>query len=192
MRPGETHILSRPHPIYWAGWRSDTRTLQQAGWEFSASQREDLDEVGLAFRHPNLGLRGVTNTIPAYVYAQMHDHHEGPVFHVAWMTDAHVQVQTVHIPEWASACSPVDMKPQYVHEVKTFEDTVRFAPVNMTRTAELIVDPDDVSAMMDRILTLQDPARQKRYREAVRQGRAGSERPVPRQTFHAQIVSLAS
>lgn len=186
------HILSRRHPIHFAGWSSDTFTLQQAGWEFSASQRPELDEVGLAFRHPNLGLRGMTDTIPAYRYAAMDAHHEGPAFQVVWMTDAHVQVQRVHIPTWAGDCSPVDMKPQYVPEVKTFEDSVRFAQVSMARTAELIVDPDDVSAMMDRILTLQDPARQKRYREAVRQGRAGSDRPAPRQKFHAQIVSLVA
>lgn len=193
MRLGEQRILSRPHPIHFAGWRSDTFTLQQAGWEFSAAQREDMDAVGLAFRHPQLGLKGLTNTIPAYLYENLNDHHNGaPPLNVCWMTDAQVQFKHYEVPMWAAQCAPVDMRPQMIDEVKSFDDLVRFAPVSLARTVELVVDPDDVSAMMDRILTLQDPARQERYRETVRQGRRAQERPVPRQEFHAQIVSLAS
>ena len=194
MLPGDRHILSRPHPMHFAGWRSDTFTLQQAGWEFTASQRIGMDEVGLAFQHPRLGLKGLTNTIPSYVYAEMGIHRDtAPPFHVTWMTDAQVQFRQIEIPHWLPSCDPVDMRPQMIDEIKDFDDMVRFAGVSMARTAELIVDPDDVSAMMDRILTLQNPARQKRYREIVRQGRqVGSAKPVSRQNFHAQIVSFAA
>ena len=196
MRLGDRHIQSRPHRIHFAGWRSDTFTLQQAGWEFSACQRIEFDEIGLAFRHPQLGLRGVTSTIPGMMYEMA-----GPdaelQFNVVWMTDAQVRVREYKMPNFImraeDAMAPVDMRPQIV-EIKDFDDMVRFAGVTLVRSNEIIVDPDDVSAMMDRILELQQPERRERMMKIARENRMEGNRiqPVPKQHFHAQLVSIAA
>jgi len=185
------YILSRPHPVIWAGFRSDTRTLQQAGWEFSASQQFETDSVGLVMRHGVMGIHAVTNTVPNMMY----DLHPQALqqFRVNYLTDRGITFQHMEVPNWLPTCRPVDMQPQMV-EVKSIEDMNLFAGC-MARTQELIVDPDDVSAMMDRILELQRPGAQAHYEKVLRDSRAeGSvvRGAGPRQNFHAQVISLVA
>jgi hypothetical protein len=186
----DRHILSRPHPVLWAGFRSDTQQLQQAGWEFSAKQMYERDEVGLVMRHGVLGIHAVTNTVPNIMY----DMHPQAVqqFHVQYLTDRSIKYQSYTPPPWVQNCKPVDMRPQLV-EVKSIEDMQLFAGC-MARTNEVIVDPDDVTAMMDRILDLQKPGAQAHYEKVLRESRDGYgvvPGVGPRQAFHAQVVSLA-
>lgn len=187
----DRHILSRPHPVLWAGFRSDTATLQQAGWEFSASQRYDTDSVGLVMRHGVMGIHAVTDTVPNMMY----DIHPQALqeFHINYLTDRGIQYRTFNAPDWLPACEPVDMSPQMV-EVKSIEDMQLFAGC-LARTQEIIVDPDDVSAMMERILDLQKPGAQEHYEKVLRDSRAEGavvRRAGPRQQFHAQIISLVA
>jgi hypothetical protein len=195
MRLGDRHIQSRPHEIHFAGWRSNTFALQQAGWEFTAQQHIEYDGIGLAFRHPQLGLRGVTNVLPSMFYEELRHDDRGAIFNVAWMTDAQVRVREYQMPEFIThgQMEPVDMRPQIV-EVKDFDDMVRFAGVTLVRTNEIIVDPDDVSAMMDRILELQQPERRERLMRIAKENRQPGTRiqEVPKQHFHAQLVSIAA
>lgn len=187
----DRHILSRPHPVLWAGFRSDTRTLQQAGWEFSASQRYESDSIGLIMRHGVLGIHAVTNTVPHVMY----DLHPQALqqFHINYLTDRGIQYRTFDAPSWLPSCEPVDMQTQMV-EVKSLEDMNLFAGC-LARTNEIIVDPDDVSAMMDRILDLQKPGAQAHYEQVLRDSREeGSimRGAGPRQQFHAQVISLVA
>ncbi len=189
----DRHILSRPHPIFWAGFRSDTQQLQQAGWEFSASQMYERDEIGLVMRHGALGIHATTNTVPNMMY----DLHPQVLqqFHVQWLTDRGIKFQqtSLTMPDWLPSCQPVDMRPQMV-EVKSIEDMQLFAGC-MARTNEIIVDPDDVNAMMERILDLQRPGAQEHYERVLRESRAEGavvRGAGPRQAFHAQVISLVA
>ena len=191
MAFAERNILSRPHPVLWAGFRSDTRTLQQAGWEFSASQQFESDSVGLVMRHGAMGIHAVTNTVPNMMY----DLHPQALqqFHINYLTDRGIQYRQFDMPHWLPTCTPADMQPQMV-EVKSIEDMNLFAGC-MARTQELIVDPDDVSAMMDRILDLQKPGAQAHYEQVLRESRvegAVVRGTGPRQAFHAQVISLVA
>ncbi len=187
----DRYILSRPHPVHWAGFRSDTRTLQQAGWEFSASQRYETDSVGLVMRHGVMGIHAVTNVVPNMMY----DLHPQALqqFHINYLTDRSIEFHYTNMPDWLPSCEPVDMQPQIV-EVKSIEDMHLFAGC-LARTNEIIVDPDDISAMMDRILDLQKPGVQEHYEKVLREGRDAHSvvrRAGPRQQFHAQIISLVA
>lgn len=189
----DRNILSRPYPVYWAGFESTTLRLQQAGWEFSASQRYGMDAVGLMMRHQATGMVGCTNTVPNMLLYDMGHMSALPPFAVEWLTDQKVMIHNYHAPDWLHACEPVDMKPQMV-EVKDIRDTNLFAGVALTRTKELIVDPNSVPELMDRILELQEPGRQEHFQKMVREAkREGSHMSAPpRQDFHAQIVSIAA
>lgn len=185
----ERRILSRPHPVFWAGFRSDTQTLQQAGWEFTASQRYEVNEVGLVMRHGAMGVHAVTNTVPNMMY----DLHPQAVqqFHINYLTDRGIQYRTFDTPHWLPSCEPVDMSPQMV-EVKSIDDMQLFAGC-LARTKEIIVDPEDVSALMDRILDLQKPGAQAHYEEVLRKNKVEGaivRGAGPRQAFHAQVISL--
>ncbi len=187
----DRHILSRPHPVVWAGFRSDTRTLQQAGWEFSASQQFETDSVGLVMRHGAMGIHAVTNAVPNMMYDL---HPQAPQqFHVNYLTDRGIQYRTFNAPDWLPDCQPVDMQPQMV-EVKSIEDMNLFAGC-MARTQELIVEPDDVAALMERILAMQKPGAQAHYEKVLRDSRAEGavmRGAGPRQQFHAQVISLVA
>lgn len=190
----ERHILSRPHPVFWAGFRSDTVTLQQAGWEFSSDQHFERDSLSLMMRHEAMGIHARTNDVPNMMYEVM-VRPERPEFHVQWLTDRSVrwhQVGGFDMPQRVDEYTPVDMKPQMV-EVKNLEDMNMFAGC-LARTRELIVDPDDVNGMMERILELQDPARQEYYKQRLRENKVEGRRmeAAPRQNFHAQIISLVT
>ena len=187
----DRHILSRPHPVLWAGFRSDTRTLQQAGWEFSASQQFETDSIGLVMRHGVMGIHAVTNTVPHIMY----DRHPQAVqqFHINYLTDRSIKFERYRMPQWVSECNPVDMIPQMI-DVKSIEDMNLFAGC-LARTQEIIVDPDDVSAMMERILDLQKPGAQAHYEKVLRESRiegAVMREVGPRQAVHAQVISLVA
>lgn len=188
----ERNILSRPHPVHWAGFRSDTRTLQDAGWEFSAEQRVETDSVGLVMRHGAYGIHAVTCTVPNMMY----DLHPQALqqFHIQYLTDRGIQFQTYQMPDWVASCKPVDMMPQMV-EVKSIEDMNMFAGV-MVRNKEIIVEPEDVSTLMDRILELQKPEAKAHYERVLREQQKGHalvrDGAGPRQQFHAQVISLVA
>ncbi len=188
----ERNILSRPHPIYWAGFRSDTRTLQQEGWEFSASQHYEMDSVGLVMRHGAYGIHAVTSLVESRPY-DLHPQALQP-FHIQYLTDRGIKFQSYQPPNWLQECKPVDMMTQMV-EVKDIDDMNMFAGI-LARTKELIVEPEDVSALMDRILDLQKPGAQAHYEKVLREGRDGHAAvrggAAPRQQFHAQVISLVA
>ena len=185
-------VQSAPHQIYWAGFRSDTYTLQQNGWEFSADQRIERDEIRLAMRHQDTGMHAVTSAIPGFMYA------ENPMarqhFNVVFMTDRGMKFQYYPAePIMAvTEATPVDMRPQRV-EVKDIEDFKIFG-CPLVRTNEVIVDPNSVPDLMDRILELQDPARKEHFMRLAKEAKAPGRiiEPGPQQQFHAQIVSIAA
>ena len=186
-------VISQAHPVCWAGFQSDTRTLQQNGWEFSAHQDMADHSFGLMLRHQALGIHAATNLIH-YGHMEMKHRDARLAFYIQWLTDKSINFQHVQPPQWVDECSPVDMQPQVIHEMKNIDDLNLFAGVSLARTKQLIVDPDDVSAMMARILEVQDPARQERFKKMAAEARqeGSPNKASPRQTFHAQIVSIAA
>ncbi len=195
MEWGTPFVQSQPHPICWAGFKSDTYTLQQHGWEFEAYQNMAAHRFALAFRNKSLGMKGVTNEVDYDIaYAGIRQPGAYLPFYIDWMTTADVRVQHVHMPPWCHETTPVDMKPTVITEMKTFEDTFLFAGAPLVRTNEIIIDPNDVGNMMDRILELQDPDKKEHFLEAAKAAKAQGSvaRAGPRQNFHAQILSIAS
>jgi hypothetical protein len=89
---------------------------------------------------------------------------------------------------------PIDAAPQMTRiERKSIEDFGIFA-TPLARTEEIIVEPETVSELLERIKSLQAPelaAIRERNRRRERDPGAVAE-PMQRQRFHAQIVSLAA
>ena len=187
-------LLSRPVPIHWAGFESDTFSLQHSGWSFSAEQDVYRRTMRLAMHHSKMRLTGITE-VTEWEYRNNPDHWHRPTRPLNMIAVGNVHVidgklyetlaQTVRFPvmkrfePWKF--HPIDCTPTYAtEEPKALEDLVYFAPLDRKR----IILPDEaVPELMARILELQQPAREEHFkREAHRNA------PL----LHAQILSIAS
>jgi len=191
----ERRILSKPIPVHWAGFESNTLKLQNAGWEFSAEQSMENLQSRILIRHQAYQMHGCSAFVATNFFGlQRGDEWDGIRFPIQWMTSGGVQVH--RIQDNLSAFAAVDMQPQLQcqHEIKNIEDMALFAGVSLARTKEVIVDPATVPDLMAQILEMQTPARKEYYDEKVRLARQVGRRideVNPRQKFHAQILSLA-
>lgn len=196
-----SRMLSIPLQIEWAGWRTDTLKLQQAGWSLSADQDVMSDTMRIAMEHKNLQMRAISHRID-FRYKQLL-HGDGPGSY-DWMRamvlPMHMIGREVHIHEqgpidW-STFKPIDATPTFVqHRIGKLQDLVHFAPAQV-KTKELIIPQENVEELMERILKLQDPARIARIREDIRNPEGitldGIDKMHGKQRFEAQIISMAA
>lgn len=183
-------MLSRPVELHWAGWRSDTFTLQQHGWSLSAEQNIERMQMSIAMRNERAGMSGITAPMNWEYMRDMQDFrgHHTPQLPVHLM-GRKIEVMHTMGDHWSNF-RPIDAQPQFMQrERRSLEDFVHFAPAH-TRTQQLIVPEDTVDDLMERILKMQQGPRIERIREEIREGERISFQP--RQKFHAQIVSIAA
>lgn len=194
----DERFLSPPCRVLFAGWETTTTKLQQAGWQLAAEQVMYDHRVRIAMRHAPSGLYMVSESVD-YGFAPRYtdrfqsfgtDPWAAPTFVVR-----HVGSNiTVQIVDNLANFSPIDAAPQLVcAEVKGIEKFNLFA-TPLTRTEEIIVEPETVSELMEKIRALQAPELAAiRQRNRMREGRSeGSRAPIAQQQFHAQILSIAA
>lgn len=185
-------IWSAPIKLHWAGWETDTLSLQQAGWQVSAEQDPQRDRMRIFMQHEGMMMQAMTDNIN-FRYRE------------ALVDFSGLYVNSLNIPVQAIGRSitfqmhgtvsikpqPIDAYPQMRHqEVHRMEDLVHFAPL-LTRTNEIILGEAEVPDMLAEILKRQDPARQARLKASLREDRMGMA-VMPRQQVHAQIISIAA
>ncbi|QBQ99239.1 hypothetical protein [Paraburkholderia pallida] len=187
MALSDHRVLSLPHRVHFCGWVATLPALQQAGWELSAEQDFHRYGVRIAMRHRDLQLRGITNTIEFDFYDRSPFRDRPLDFSIAYMASALHVVTNDNV----SAFSPIDAMPQFIStERKSIDDFGIFA-TPLARTEEIIVDPHDVMALLDRIKDLQRPE-QAAIRERNRSRERRLDEPGQRTQFHAQILSIAA
>lgn len=184
-------VLSEPAEVWWAGFRSDTYQLQQAGWEIAAEQDVMYDRIRLLLRHRDMKLYALTNECE-YHFRDMYQQPGRRLTFKVVAASPNFQVQCVPSRVDFSNFQQIDAKPQWAEiEIKSIEDFKIFA-TPLARTEEIIVEPQTVSAMLEKIREMQAPEqarlRAKQRLEASREGLRGD--AVPRQRFHAQIISI--
>jgi hypothetical protein len=177
-------LYSRPIPLHWAGWTSDTYSLQKAGWSLSAEQDVYRNEMRLALRHEDAGFRGITQGADFDYQAAIENPTLGrlPTLFVermaAWL---HVRV-----PEGIQldAFRPIDAVPQIraIERWKSIDDLVHFAPAAAQQ--QLVLPEETVPELLEKIVAMQAGARLERFREQVREQQ---QQPA---LVHAQIVSF--
>jgi hypothetical protein len=186
---GDRRFLSYHHRVHFAGFTATTPALQQQGWELSVEQDPYRDSIRLAMRHQAANLRMLTNAIP---YMHLVHQRDQPldfvVQHAA--SQMHINIAMMGMPSF----QPVDAFPQMInHEIRSLDDLAMFA-TPLARTQEIIVDPHDVQALLERIKELQLPEQERiRERRRLTEAREGSTLDHrPRQVFHAQVLSIAA
>jgi hypothetical protein len=180
-------FLSDPVPVHWAGFESDTYRLQHAGWQISANEDYHRDELAIALLHPKLRARGITNA-SRWHYAKLHgDPRYGGLsgayqpLRMEWLTDQPIYSAAMARmdPElWRAIDATPTMR---LEQPRRIEDIVHFAPVTQK---QVILPPESVPELMEKILKLQDPMREKYFQDQAKEARG-------RATVHAQILSFA-
>jgi hypothetical protein len=161
-------ILSRPVPLNWGGWTTDTFTLQQQGWSLSAEQDIDRMAMRLALRNERAGMYGITERVNWDYLRFAEDRMANlPMLRVHLMgRDIQIQHEMGAVSNW----NPIDAQPQFSVQQRTrLEDFAHFAPAH-TRTQQLIVPEETVDDLMSRILEMQQGPRIERIRAEIAEG----------------------
>ena len=203
MALSESRLVSEPQRVVWAGFETTTPRLQQAGWEIAAEQDFTCDGCRLVFRHRDMQCIAITNTVRFYDLARM-THLEPQrrfyaepgrdwalTFHVVRMSHG---IQMALYDDNRPNFKLIDAQSQFVkREYVNLEDMGIFA-TPLVRTEELIVEPDQVSAILEKLREAQVPEQAAiRARQRQRESREGMQVGAEPQTrFHAQILSLVA
>lgn len=186
----EGRILSRPMKVRWAGWESDTYSLQQAGWDLSVDQDICHGRMRMVIRHGSTGMIGQTQDLP---YDYLEAARQGSVSqfcpHIWQMRHLGGSLMVTH----GEGFNPfhqfhaIDAKPQYdATRIDHLEDLVHFAKAPLVRTTALVLPEATVDDLLKEILERQQEAKLDYFRDVVQQEGALM-RP---HKFHAQIISL--
>jgi hypothetical protein len=190
-------LLSRPMGVEWAGWRTDTHRLQQAGWELAVEFEIYRHTYRLLMRHRMMRLHALTDALSLENHIQR-DYNLNlanvPVFNVIGVAPS---IETLRVPDVSfTAFQQIDAQPQMsMARVERVEDINIFA-VPLTRTQEILVDKADMTVIehLEAIKRLQSPEQQAIRERILREGAMppGASSPTARQHVIAQLVHLAA
>lgn len=186
-RSGMAFIQNVPIPVEMAGWRSDTYELQKHGWEISAKQNMTRMCIQIALHHPASGLYAISMVEDLdFLRPERAEMLRHMVIHINNVGTKVLFQHTVNISqEPMSAFKPVDTTPHIIEtKISSLEDLVVFRPL----PKEIIVAPDNVPSLMDKILALQDP----KMKKLMSEQRKRDARATPKIESHCQIISIAS
>ena len=173
--------------LNWAGWQSDTLTLQRCGWEISVEQDVQYQTIRIALQHREAQVQGISNVIDKINYMSIADssYYGNSDFKSFPTINVHLAHRiNINLMEANFAFEPIDAEPRLITgEMQNIDDFKIFQPV---QSKEIITDPEEVDQLMKRILELQSPKqrelREKQRRESVRM----------QKQVHAQVISLVA
>lgn len=184
-RDNYARILSRPLGVEWAGWTTDTLTLQECGWKLAVSVDSSVMKYRLMMTHQKMNLYAITDVLTIERLPGDYDgRRHAPVFHVIHVAPDIQVIQTM-LPT-LGAFEEIDARPQFVESKIT---SLRDLNVFATRKAEqVLIDKADMTVIehLEAIKALQSPE-QKRLREIASRERSTQ----PRLQLVANLVSYA-
>lgn len=152
--------------VFWAGWRSDTLTLQEHGWQLSVHEDPMRMALRIALHHPAFHLYGIMLDSVRYEMIHGRDLPRLVISHIAH------DIQFRRLPVYDNPpemFQPFDARPQYSqcfeHEIKSISDMKIFRPLNAIQ--EIVVESQNVDELLGKILSMQSP-RQAELREKAR------------------------
>lgn len=173
-------FLSSPKmEICWAGFKSDTYSLQQAGWQLSIEENilrvnQYCKTLRLAIKHPQLNVYGISQgiNISPKEFSFLRDgyfnaeNNEEAFVHYCLKIEKRLDIQ--HLTSRMSVVlryediknfKPIDAKPQFqfFDEYIPVEKLNIFRPIGNSETKNIIVPKHSVPELLDLILEKQDP-----------------------------------
>jgi hypothetical protein len=181
-------VLSEPCEVHFAGFRSDTYRLQQAGWQLSMEQDIRMCRINLVMRFEPCGLYMLAQ---GQDYDFLRDSRARPVFTIRHCSSR----MMIQVMESLANFQPIDATPSFVtSERKCIEDFGIFATLQV-RTEEILVEPQSVAECLELIKKMQAPelaAIRKRNEQRRRDPGDVSYGSMERTNVHCQVISLAA
>lgn len=180
MSETQRRLLSEPVGVEWNGWQSDTRRLQQCGWQLAVERKPNdcssSDSYRLAMKHEGLHLFAISNrtAFQREFFRNPWQSRQVPVFHVVQVLPLNFRLQTFGGVDLGNLNDfvPIDAMPQFVEvkslEVKSLEDFNIFATIS--KTERIVIDKADMSVVehLEAIKRMQAP-KQRELRQKERQ-----------------------
>ncbi len=196
---GQGGYFRRPVKVHFLGWSSDTYRLQHNGWQVSAHQDFQHQALQIALHHPESGLYGLSEYVEIDFMSatQQMDYLDHITLNITAITTKMIVRHEVYsMPETMHRqFSPVDCTPGYVYfKNSNIEDLIPFRPLPKFDN-ELIVKPDSVPELLDKILVLQDGKMKdliEKQRERESRGEVENILQGKKISNHCNIISIAS
>jgi hypothetical protein len=153
---GGARLVNPPVRINFAGFQSDTYTLQRNGWQISVEELHETFQMRIAIKHPGFGVYGITAGVDFDMSRQegMLDPLELPI--MALHHNIRVQPPIALEHDMMKGFNPVDARPQVVmKEPMHIDDLMIFRPLK--KESEIIIPQQSVSELLAKIHELQDP-----------------------------------
>lgn len=185
MDPRDQMLFRAPFEVRWGAFKSDSYSMQRDGWEF-------VQETDVAFRHERVRViaRHRSSAIAMWGEAHMHpDYGRGALEGFIKFTGCSMdhQVQIYASKGLSRGYQRIDMEPEFISRV-TLHNSGIFRRWVEPERQEIIVAPDQVADLLDRISKLQQPDLLA-IRERNRQREVRDQRP---ELTHATILSIAA
>jgi hypothetical protein len=187
----DARVLSQPCEVHFAGFRSDTYRLQQAGWELSVEQDVYRRALRLAMHHRAADL---------YMLADSQDfdffsHRMGdrpPVFNIRHCSSRMV----IQLMESSFDFQPIDATPALATTTRRSIEDFNIFATQQVRAEEILVEPQSVAECLELIKKMQAPElaavrkRNEQRRRDAGDTSFGSMAPLTR--VHANVITLAA
>jgi hypothetical protein len=185
-------VLSQPATVWWQGFRSDTYTLQRAGWEIAAEEDVCFGVIRLMLRHAEMNLYALSDDVRWNYHAR---DERVPEFYVKAVANRFERIVMPSAMTFENF-RQIDAAPQMCNREIVNMDDLRIFAAPLVETKELIVDPNKIGDILAQIAQAQLPEQEAiRQRSALRERREGqyvAHNAQPRRTFHAQVLSIAA
>lgn len=171
-----------PVGISFAGFRSDTYTLQKAGWQVAQVIDDYGNSIRLTLLNEDLGLAAQSESMQLDRYRNLDGIGGGYTLRIVKMASK----GRIQVFKDFSTGSLVDCTPMMATVADAYGDWAVFGPP-VGKTLEVLVEPSSVSECLDLIQKLQSPKL-----AAIRaEGRERDLRTAYTQHINAKIMSVA-
>ena len=196
----EQWVHNIPIKVRMAGWESDTQILQLEGWQISAEQDVRYMSLRIAIHHPVLKLSSISDHLDVDYMRTGHDRMEmlqRLVLNMQMVSSRLIVRHQIHTTPM-SQFLPVDCAPT---GAQLFSNTTAETETNIENfyifkpipKEGLIVRPDSVPELMDKILALQDPKMKELIsKQRERESRQQFDSPPVKINNHCNIISIAT
>lgn len=188
MAHSDRILRSEPMEVRFAGFSSDTLSLQEAGWRLAVEEDFRHGRLSLMMRHEQAGLYLVADDVSFNYYERIDGRPRGrlPVFVVRRVARS---LESVRCSFDFNSFAPVDAVPHIAALTHQRIEEFSLFGAPLVKTEEIIIEPQSVAECLALIRKMQAPELADLRERNARRERA---EPINQQRFHAQILSLAA
>jgi len=155
--------------LHWAGWRSDTFTLQRAGWQLAAEQNIELEYLRVFLKHPTLHCSGASNWLRKFDFfcakdLSQRDFVRGLNLEVRLASEYRIN-EVGMVP---CSVQAIDATPTYIETKMTGLEDAKFFRTIPTDIQQVTLEKATLAEVLDFALQKQKPRQDEIRRELLR------------------------